>query len=159
MRDLPHARTSIASRAQREQETVLQVREVAKSFDSMKAVDGVDLAIARRGTITGVIGPNGAGKVDAVRAHIRLRCSRRAGEIVFEGENHQPACLPTGSFARGLARTFQIPAPLSPVMSVLDNAMLAALDQAGERFLEQLVETARWWPGRKRRSANVPSRS
>ncbi len=34
---------------------------VVKGFGSLRAVDGIDLAIDA-GTITGLIGPNGAGK-------------------------------------------------------------------------------------------------
>lgn len=114
---------------------MLQVREIAKAFDSMKAVDGVDLAI-ERGTITGVIGPNGAGK-STLFALIAGALKPTRGEIIFEGETIS-SLSPDRIFRKGLARTFQIPRPFAR-MSVLDNAMLAALNQAGERFWNN------WW--------------
>ncbi len=46
--------------------TVLDVRDVAKSFGEVKAVDGVSFAI-RAGTITGLLGRNGAGKTTTLR--------------------------------------------------------------------------------------------
>jgi ABC-2 type transport system ATP-binding protein len=39
---------------------------LAKSFGDVKAVDGVDLAVAR-GSVYGVLGPNGAGKTTTIR--------------------------------------------------------------------------------------------
>jgi ABC-type branched-subunit amino acid transport system ATPase component len=114
---------------------VLQVREIEKSFDSMNAVDGVDLAL-ERGTITGIIGPNGAGK-STLFALIAGALEPTRGEIIFEGETIS-GISPDRIFRKGLARTFQIPRPFAR-MSVLDNAMLAALNQAGERFWNN------WW--------------
>jgi ABC-2 type transport system ATP-binding protein len=46
--------------------TVLDVRDVAKSFGEVRAVDGVSFAI-RAGTITGLLGRNGAGKTTTLR--------------------------------------------------------------------------------------------
>lgn len=114
---------------------MLQVREVEKSFDRMKAVDGVDLAI-ERGAITGIIGPNGAGK-STLFALIAGALEPTRGEIIFEGEMIS-RISPDRIFRKGLARTFQIPRPFAR-MSVLDNAMFAALNQAGERFWNN------WW--------------
>jgi len=46
--------------------TVLSVRDVAKSFGDVKAVDGVSFEI-RKGTLTGLLGRNGAGKTTLLR--------------------------------------------------------------------------------------------
>ncbi|HQR44779.1 MAG TPA: ATP-binding cassette domain-containing protein [Thermoanaerobaculia bacterium] len=46
--------------------TILTVRDVAKSFGDVKAVDGVSFGI-RRGTIAGLLGRNGAGKTTTLR--------------------------------------------------------------------------------------------
>jgi len=46
--------------------SVLEVRDVAKSFGDVKAVDGVSFEL-RRGTITGLLGRNGAGKTTTIR--------------------------------------------------------------------------------------------
>lgn len=44
-----------------QQETILEVRQLSKSFLGVKALDKVDLEI-RRGEVHSVIGENGAGK-------------------------------------------------------------------------------------------------
>src|ERR1041385_1166936 len=45
---------------------VLSVRDVTKSFATVRAVDGVSFAV-KRGTITGLLGRNGAGKTTTIR--------------------------------------------------------------------------------------------
>ena len=45
---------------------LLEINDLAKSFDGFFAVDGVDLAVAPA-TIHSVIGPNGAGKTTFFR--------------------------------------------------------------------------------------------
>jgi ABC-2 type transport system ATP-binding protein len=44
----------------------IEVSGLVKSFGDARAVDGVDLAVAR-GAVYGVLGPNGAGKTTAIR--------------------------------------------------------------------------------------------
>jgi oleandomycin transport system ATP-binding protein len=45
---------------------VIEADGLVKHFGETKALQGVDLAVAR-GTVLGVLGPNGAGKTTAVR--------------------------------------------------------------------------------------------
>jgi len=45
---------------------LLSVRDVQKTFDKVRAVDGVSFEV-RRGTITGLLGRNGAGKTTTIR--------------------------------------------------------------------------------------------
>ncbi|RYV50958.1 ATP-binding cassette domain-containing protein [Pengzhenrongella frigida] len=45
---------------------VIEAEGLTKSFGTTKALQGVDLSVAR-GTVLGVLGPNGAGKTTAVR--------------------------------------------------------------------------------------------
>jgi ABC-2 type transport system ATP-binding protein len=49
-----------------EREAAIVVRGVVKSFGDVRALDGVDLDVAR-GTVLGLLGPNGAGKTTLVR--------------------------------------------------------------------------------------------
>jgi ABC-2 type transport system ATP-binding protein len=44
----------------------ISVRGLVKSYDDVRALDGIDLE-AERGSVLGILGPNGAGKTTAVR--------------------------------------------------------------------------------------------
>jgi branched-chain amino acid transport system ATP-binding protein len=109
---------------------ILECRAVTKSFGGLRAVADCTLGVGR-GTITGLVGPNGAGKTTLLNLVAGFERPDR-GEIVFDGRpiSHLP---PHGVFHRGLVRTFQVPRPI-PSMTVLENLMLAATDQAGERL-------------------------
>jgi ABC-type branched-subunit amino acid transport system ATPase component len=121
---------------------MLEVSGLVKSFGNLRAVDRVDLTIGA-GTITGLIGPNGAGKTTLFNL-IAGGFGPEAGAIRFLGERID-RLPPDRIFARGLARTFQVPRPF-PQMTVLENLMVAPLDQAGERFWNNWLR-----PGRVRR--------
>ncbi|MBL8689474.1 MAG: ABC transporter ATP-binding protein [Rhodospirillaceae bacterium] len=115
---------------------LLALSGIVKSFGNLRAVDGVDLAIAP-GRITGVIGPNGAGKTTLFNL-IAGSLAPDAGEIVFDGARLD-GLTPDRIFRRGLARTFQIPRPF-PRMTVLENTMLVPMNQTGERFWANWVQ-------------------
>jgi branched-chain amino acid transport system ATP-binding protein len=109
---------------------ILHVRDLVRSFGALRAVDGVNLSV-QPGTMTGLIGPNGAGKT-TLFGLIAGAMSPDSGEISFEGRRID-GLSPDRIFRAGLARTFQIPRPF-PRMTVIENVMLASLDQTGERF-------------------------
>jgi branched-chain amino acid transport system ATP-binding protein len=109
---------------------VLQISHVVRRFGALRAVDDVSFAVAS-GSITGLIGPNGAGKT-TLFGMIAGAIRPQGGEIRFAGRaitGHTPDRI----FRAGLARTFQIPRPF-PRMTVLENVMLAPVNQTGERF-------------------------
>ena len=120
----------------------LVVKDVARSFGGVQAVDGISFSLGV-GDILGVIGPNGAGKstlfgmvagsIPPDRGTIHL------GGVPVEREGAHRR------IGRGMARTFQIPKPF-PEMSILDNVVTAAPDQSGERVLANFLN-----PGRVRR--------
>ena len=109
---------------------VLQVRDLARDFEGIRAVRGVSFDI-QPGTVTGLIGPNGAGKTTTF-AMIAGELPPSSGSIRFRGEE-VTALAAHQMFRRGLARTFQIPRPFAR-MTVLENLMTAPLAQRGERF-------------------------
>jgi branched-chain amino acid transport system ATP-binding protein len=109
---------------------MLSAQSLTKSFGGNRAVDGVSFTL-ENGTITGLIGPNGAGKTTLFNCVAGLHAPS-SGALRLEGERID-GLSPDRIFARGLARTFQIPRPF-PDMTVLENVMLAPLDQQGERF-------------------------
>ncbi len=114
---------------------LLETRSVSVSFGGFRAVRDVSLRISP-GSITGLIGPNGAGKSTLFNTIVGERkCD--AGNVRFNGQD-VTGLPPDAIYHRGLARTFQIPRPFS-AMSVFDNLMLAAPDQAGETFWVPLL--------------------
>src|SRR5258707_14889034 len=83
---------------------VLELHGLTKHFGGVRAVDGVDLSVAR-GEILGLIGPNGSGKSTIVN----LICGLFAptpGRVVFNG-THGSGLPPPARVTLGIARTFQ----------------------------------------------------
>jgi len=116
-------------------DSVLEVEGVFKAFGGIHAVDGATLDV-RPASITALIGPNGAGKTtlfNVVTGFMRAD----AGRIVYDGRSifGRP---PHAIAGRGMVRTFQITKALA-AMPVIDNMMLAAPDQPGERLLNLLL--------------------
>jgi neutral amino acid transport system ATP-binding protein len=113
---------------------ILDVRDVQKRFGGLQALSGATLDVAR-GSITALIGPNGAGKTTLFHA-VTGFYKPDEGRIAFDGE--QIGGKPPHRIARrGLVRTFQLTKALTR-MSVLENVMLAAPSQPGERLVNVL---------------------
>ena len=83
---------------------MLDLQGVSKHFGGVRAVDGVDLAVAR-GEILGLIGPNGSGKSTIVNLICGL-LPLTAGRIVLDGADISDAPMHS-RVSRGVARTFQ----------------------------------------------------
>ncbi len=109
---------------------MLAIRGLTKTFGSLRAVDGVDLAM-QAGGITGLIGPNGAGKTTLFNL-IAGTLKPDGGSITFRDERIDTLAADR-IFHRGLARTFQVPRPFAR-MTVLENLMVAPTHQCGEQF-------------------------
>jgi branched-chain amino acid transport system ATP-binding protein len=110
---------------------MLEVRAVSRHFGGLSAVDAVSIAVGR-GEIVGLIGPNGAGKTTLFNC-IAGTVRPSAGAILLDGAaiEGEPAHARLG---RGLGRTFQIPRPF-PEMTLVENLLVAAKRQTGERVL------------------------
>jgi neutral amino acid transport system ATP-binding protein len=122
--------------------SILRTEELTKHFGGIFAVDRASLSV-REGSITALIGPNGAGKTtffNVVTGFYRPD----GGAATFQG---RPILgRPPHRIARlGMVRTFQITKALAR-MPVIDNMLLAAPDQPGERLLGLLLR-----PGASRR--------
>ena len=133
---------------------ILEVHDIVRRFGGVTAVD-VDRLEVQRGAITALIGPNGAGKTTFFNlitgfdrpssAARRFRSSEGTAGWRFQGTD----LASTGSYrvARaGMVRTFQLTKALSR-MTVMENMLLGAQDQPGERILTALVRPA--WKGRE----------
>lgn len=112
-------------------DAILTLSGVSRTFGDFTAVDNVSLKI-REGSITGLIGPNGAGKSTLFNV-VAGELSPTRGTVSLFGTDIS-RLPPDRRFAIGLGRTFQIPRPFAR-MSVLENVMLAPLEQTGETLL------------------------
>ncbi|MBA2376602.1 MAG: ABC transporter ATP-binding protein [Rubrobacter sp.] len=111
-------------------DAILKVDDLQLSFGGLKAVDGANLEI-EPGKITALIGPNGAGKTTLFNV-VTGFYKADGGSISFDG-NSIMGKNPHSVAKRGLVRTFQLTKSLGR-MSVLENMMVAAPSQAGEKL-------------------------
>ncbi len=100
---------------------LLEIRNVSKTFRSLKALDGVDIDV-QAGTFHGLIGPNGSGKSTLLKAIAGAHFAD-TGTVVFDGHDITRA-TPYERARAGLSLKFQITAVL-PELSVYDNVLLA----------------------------------
>lgn len=110
--------------------TLLQVEHVRKTLGGLEIVRPCSMEVAR-GEIIGLIGPNGAGKTTLFRL-ISGEVHPDGGTIEFAGRNVSRWSSQRVSRA-GLVKTFQVPA-LFNQMSVIENLLVAAPNQIGERL-------------------------
>ena len=102
--------------------TLLEVRDLARAFGGLKAVDDASFTVAD-GSITSLIGPNGAGKTTAFNL-ISGTLEADSGSVRFAGE--ELVGLRPHRIARlGVSRTFQITRELGD-LSVLENVVMYA---------------------------------
>ena len=121
---------------------LLVVEGVERRFGGLRAVDGASFSV-RPGTVTALIGPNGAGKTTLFNV-ISGFVAPQAGTIRFDGEEIAGRA-PHEIAQRGLVRTFQLTRVFGK-MKVLDNVVIAARDQPGEKLVQAVFR-----PGRCRR--------
>lgn len=111
-------------------EAILSVERISKSFGGVRAVDDVSFSV-KRGSITGLIGQNGSGKSTLFNLISGVWKKDPGGSVTFDGRRID-RLPPHKIFQLGLGRTFQTPR-LFTGMTVLENTMLAAKGQKGER--------------------------
>ena len=117
--------------------SILQVQNISKEFDGIKAVDSLSVEIGEN-AIVALIGPNGSGKTTAINITSGfLRAD--GGKIFFDGKEIS-SLSPYKISKHGIGRTFQN-IRLFPQISVLDNVMLAMKYKKGESFFNCLFQT------------------
>jgi len=110
---------------------MLKLENVSKSFGALKAVDQVSFELSMEG-ISGLIGPNGSGKTTLFHM-ITGFYKLDLGQIFFSREKISHLA-PHRISQKGIKRTFQQTRVL-PFLSVMDNLVAAAPNQAGEKIL------------------------
>jgi neutral amino acid transport system ATP-binding protein len=115
--------------------SLLEIEEVVKRFGGIRAVDGATMKV-HQGAITALIGPNGAGKTTLFNVVTGFYRGDR-GSVTFDGRQVF-GDAPYEIARKGMVRTFQITKALA-AMPVIDNMMLAAPAQPGERFRNLIV--------------------
>jgi branched-chain amino acid transport system ATP-binding protein len=126
---------------------VLDLQALSKHFGGVRAVDGVDLSVAR-GEILGLIGPNGSGKSTIVNLICGL-FAPTAGRIVFNGADVS-GLPPHTRVTLGIARTFQN-IRLFGQLTVWQNLWVA--QNSGEQRRENFLK--RWLGGSRGARAEI----
>ncbi len=116
---------------------ILTVDDMVRTFGGLRAVDIKHLEV-QRGIITAFIGPNGAGKTTLFNL-ITGFDKPDSGSWVFDDASIGGKA-PHIIAQAGMVRTFQLTKSLAK-MTVLDNMLLGASNQRGERLRYALVPT------------------
>ena len=109
---------------------LLEIKNITKSFDGLKAVDDFSCEITA-GEIVGLIGPNGAGKTtlfNVLTGFLRLN----EGTIIFNDKDIT-GFHPYKINQSGISRTFQ-DLRLITQMTLLENIMLCYDNRFGEKL-------------------------
>ena len=107
--------------------TVLEVRNIKKSFGGILAVDDVSFDV-NEGEILGIIGPNGSGKSTLFNC-ILGQLKPTAGEVHLQGKP-VTGIRPCDLNRLGVSRTFQL-LQVFPQLTVRENLILAGQEHKG----------------------------
>jgi len=114
---------------------LLRIENLCRSYGGVSAVAGASFEVAS-GSMTALIGPNGAGKTtafDLISGFLRPD----QGSILYR-ERPIGGLAPERIARLGLVRTFQLTRVFS-VMTVLENMLVAAQGNSGERLTQVLL--------------------
>jgi len=116
---------------------LLKTENVKKKFGGVIALNGVSVSVKKR-TLTMIIGPNGSGKTTLINV-ISGVYKPDEGKVEYNGLDitGKP---PHEIYKMGIVRTFQIPL-LFTNLTVLENLLIAARVNEGERFLNAIFKT------------------
>ena len=108
----------------------LRVNNLIKSFGGLEAVKDISFSV-QEGSIFGLIGPNGAGKTTTFNI-IAGAETPTSGSVLLNGKD-VTGLSSEKLYKLGLVRTFQLSHEY-PQMTTLENLMVAASDQPGEKI-------------------------
>jgi branched-chain amino acid transport system ATP-binding protein len=139
MSDVAAAQEATGSAGEPSDGSILQARDVSKTFGGLVAVNDVSFEIPRR-SIVSIIGPNGAGKTTFFNMLTGLY-KPTTGRIVFEGTDIT-ARRPDVITALGIARTFQN-IRLFATMSAVENVLVGEHARLRAGLFGSIVRTPR----------------
>jgi branched-chain amino acid transport system ATP-binding protein len=109
---------------------VLEVRDLAKTFGGISAVNGVSFDV-HEGEILGLIGPNGSGKSTLFNC-ILGQLAPSAGDVRIDGRPIT-GTRPCNLNRLGVGRTFQL-LQVFPQLTVRENLILAGQEHRGSMW-------------------------
>ena len=126
--------------------SLLEVRDLNKSFGGVKAVNGINFDLAA-GELLALIGPNGAGKATTFTM-VGGQLPPSSGSITLDGQE-LTGMRPRDIWRLGVGRTFQIAATFAS-LTVAENIQMALLShhrrifslwsQAGRQYRGQALD-------------------
>jgi branched-chain amino acid transport system permease protein len=119
---------------------LLRVEQVLMQFGGLKALNQVDLKVAR-GTVHGLIGPNGSGKSTMMNVLTGIY-KPTAGAVVYAGQpitGRTPSQIALG----GVARTFQN-VQLFGEMTALENVLVGLHHSFRSGWFDAMLSTPRY---------------
>jgi len=117
----------------------LETDALTLSFGGFQALSGISLSVPDGGLV-GLIGPNGAGKSTLFSA-VTGFLQPDSGTVKLAGRTLD-GMSPVGRARLGMVRTFQVPRAYNH-LTVRENLMAAAPDQAGESLLQLFFRPGR----------------
>lgn len=121
------------------EDPILEVKQLTKRFDGVKALDAVDLRVYP-GELVSLIGPNGSGKTTMFNCMTGF-LRPEAGEVIFNGQNIT-TMRPDKIALLGVCRTFQNVRVL-PSLTVFENVMAALQQHQEDDLLRRAFHTKR----------------
>ncbi len=119
---------------------LLEARGVVMQFGGLKALNNVDLGIAK-GTIHGLIGPNGSGKSTMMNVLTGIY-QPTAGSVSFNGATISGS-TPSSIALAGVARTFQN-VQLFGEMTAIENVLVGLHHTFRSNILDVMLRTPRY---------------
>jgi ABC-2 type transport system ATP-binding protein len=119
----------------------VEVENVSKSFEAVRALDGVTLRV-RRGEIYGLLGPNGAGKTTLIRALVGL-VEAQVGTVTVLGQR-----MPNVGVLNHVGYMTQ-QAALYPGLSVEENVRFFGAINGAEEGVKEALELVQLYDRRK----------
>ena len=132
------AGTRVRTRPRRPPAT-LEIRDVVVRFGGVVALDAVSFTV-EPGEVVGLIGPNGAGKTTLLDV-VTGFTPQSSGTVHFDGDGIDSWTVERRARA-GIVRSWQA-VELFEEMTMRDNLLVAADDQAGWPYLRDLIHPGR----------------